>query len=130
LACYEGALHGRGLPQGEPRAAAAREARRRAAALLKRLGRGAEAVAHWEALLAAARMGAGPVDVRPYEDLARYCEHALHDRAAAAIYVAEALAALAAAEPRDGGRARARLLHRLARLERGGPSQAAVSACG
>ncbi len=99
--------------------AIAGEARARIGGILKRLGRHADAVPHWEALIADARSAGGLVDVRPYEELAKYYEHGLRDPRAAHELVVRALALLDASAGRQHPRTRAQLLHRLARLERG-----------
>jgi uncharacterized protein len=123
LACYEAAFAGAGPLLAEHRRAVTHEARVRAGALLKRLRRFADALAHWEALAAAGPLGSPSLDIRPLEELAKHYEHVARDRVAARAYVRQALAlldvsttpgaALAAAQ-----RERARLLHRLRRLER------------
>lgn len=118
LACYEAALRGDGLVTGALRAVVTREARRRAGALLKRQRRGADALAHWEAMAAAGVSGVGALDVLPYEELARYYEHTARDLASASAWVRAALALLDTRGGPRRDRDRARLLHRLARLER------------
>jgi uncharacterized protein YprB with RNaseH-like and TPR domain len=94
------------------------DARWRVAATLRRLGRAAEAVPHWRVLAARAPLPREPVDVRPFEALAKYCEHALRDPAAARDWTLRALAALDAPGAVPVPRPRAELRHRLARLER------------
>lgn len=119
LAAYQGATRGIGLESSAVRAAITREARLRAGAVLKRLRRGAEAVAHWESLLKRdAQHQLGRVDLRPYEELAKYYEHTAHDVERARAYVVRALAELAAAGANGATRDAARLRHRLDRLER------------
>jgi hypothetical protein len=118
LACFQAAAEGSGQLAGELRLVIVREARMRAGAVLKRLRRAHEAVEHWEAALAAGRDSEmGGCDIRPYEELAKYCEHVLRDRDAARTYVRQALHALGAGGWRAAPQVRARLLHRLARLE-------------
>jgi uncharacterized protein YprB with RNaseH-like and TPR domain len=117
LACYRVAAHGGGLASMALRAAVTREALTRSGALLKRLRRHAEAAAHWEALLRMPALRPASADVRPYEELAMYCEHVARDHRAARAYARQALDTLAAAGA-SATRERARLLHRLARLER------------
>jgi uncharacterized protein YprB with RNaseH-like and TPR domain len=116
LACYEAALAATGAA-GRAGRAAAYEARLRAAAVLKRLRRPDEAVAHWEALIAAGATSGGTADVRPYEELAKYYEHVARDPIAARECARRALALVEAAPGHRAARERARLRHRLARLE-------------
>lgn len=117
LACYQAALHGTGLPRATLHNAIVREARLRAGALLKRLRRSAEAVAHWEALLEHGA-GGGRCDIQPHEELAKYYEHEMRDFVLARSHVLRALVALDGTGARAAARERARLVHRLARLER------------
>jgi uncharacterized protein YprB with RNaseH-like and TPR domain len=118
LACYEAALAGAGPLSASMRHTAQREARLRAATLLKRLRRHADAAAHWEALVASAVHGSQPPDIRPYEELAKHYEHVARHHAAARVYVERALALLEGDWARRAQRDRARLLHRLRRLDR------------
>lgn len=118
LACYERALAGAGLANGALRAAVVCEARMRAGLLLKRLRRASDAVGHWEALVMSRRPGNAQMDVRPYEELAKYYEHIARDRAVARTYVLAALDVLDAAPLHAVSRERKRLLHRLGRLDR------------
>ncbi|HEY7832180.1 MAG TPA: ribonuclease H-like domain-containing protein [Ktedonobacterales bacterium] len=120
LACFHTAADGAGLASAAVRAAVTREARLRAGATLKRLRRAGEALAHWEALLArVGGAGAATLDLTPYEELAKYYEHAARDYPQARGYVLGALATLdAAGTVLAPAGVRARLLHRLARLER------------
>ncbi|HEV2239085.1 MAG TPA: ribonuclease H-like domain-containing protein [Ktedonobacterales bacterium] len=90
----------------------------RIGATLRRLGRATEAVPHWRALAARAPSPREPVDVRPFEALAKHCEHALRDPTAARDWTLRALAALDAPGAVPAPRTRADLRHRLARLER------------
>jgi uncharacterized protein YprB with RNaseH-like and TPR domain len=117
LACYQAAAGGGGLTSRALRAAVTREAHIRAGTLLKRIRRHAEAAAHWEALLRMPASELGSADIRAYEELAMYCEHIARDHRSARAYARQALDALAAAGA-SAARERARLLHRLARLER------------
>jgi uncharacterized protein YprB with RNaseH-like and TPR domain len=93
------------------------DARWRLAAVLKRLGCAAEAVPHWRALAERAPAPGEPPDVRPFDALAKYCEHVLRDSAAARAWALRALAALDAPGAAAAPRVRAALRHRLARLE-------------
>jgi uncharacterized protein YprB with RNaseH-like and TPR domain len=94
------------------------DARWRLAAVLKRVGRAAEAVPYWRVLAERAPLVGEPADVRPFDALAKYCEHTLRDPAAAQEWALRALAALDAPGAVPAPRARADLRHRLARLER------------
>ncbi len=123
LACFEAAFVGVGPLRAEHRLAVVREARLRAGALLKRMRRSADAVGHWQALVAAGPVGSAALDVRPFEELAKHYEHVVRDHALARAYVHQALALLEASAGTGGARLaaqreRSRLLHRLRRLER------------
>jgi uncharacterized protein YprB with RNaseH-like and TPR domain len=117
LACYRAATTGHGLDRPDLRTAVVREAHLRAGALLKRARRHTDAAAHWEALLDLAGRDPAASDIRAHEELAMYYEHVRRDYQTARAYTCRALDALAAYGPRVN-RERARLCHRLARLDR------------
>jgi uncharacterized protein len=94
------------------------DARWRLATTLRRMGRATEAVPLWQALAQRPTQPGEPVDVRPFEALAKYCEHTLRDPASAREWALRALAALDKPGAVPAPRARADLRHRLARLDR------------
>jgi uncharacterized protein len=118
LACYQASGADDGVSRTDLHAIVAREAHLRAGILLKRLRRYSEAASHWQALIGRPVPGSGAADTRPYEELAMYYEHVARDHSAARDWVHQALHALNAAAGHDSARDRARLLHRLARLDR------------
>lgn len=118
LVCYEAAIGTARQLTGTLGAAVSRDARTRAAVLLKRLRRSADAVAHWEALLSRGMTGQGMLDVRPFVELAKHYEHVSRDHDTARVYVQRALAALDGDWSGGAQRERSLLLHRLRRLER------------
>jgi uncharacterized protein len=122
LTCYQSALDAAEHLRPTLRRTLSRAARVRAGTLLKRLRRSSDALAHWEALLEAQLShGMGQpnaIDIRPYEEIAKHYEHVARDHATARTYVDQALALLDMYSDRGARRDRARLLHRLARLDR------------
>jgi uncharacterized protein len=115
LACYEAAA-GRAVCHDAAERTALCEARLRAAALLKRQRRVAEAVVHWQAVLATEY--AGRAYVQALVELAKHEEHGARDHTRAREYTLRALGALQAGATPAAPRERAELLHRLRRLER------------
>lgn len=118
LGCYEAALGGAGLTNTAVRESVVYEARMRAGLLLKRMRRASDALSHWEALAADQRAGHGALDVRPYEELAKYYEHVAREHAVARTYVLAALEALRSSPGAPAVHDQKRLRHRLSRLER------------
>lgn len=116
LACYEAAVTRAACSPTTLDGAVARESRLRAAALLKRQRRAADALAHWHAVLAGEDLGR--VHARALVELAMYHEHTARDHALARDYTQRALRALDAGDVPPAPRERAALLHRLRRLER------------
>jgi uncharacterized protein YprB with RNaseH-like and TPR domain len=116
LACYTAAAQRPTPAHALLERALAREARLRAAALLKRGRRSVDAVAHWHAVLA--MEDDGRAHLRALVELAKHYEHAAREHILARDYTLRALEALHAAGTPPAPRDRAELLHRLRRLER------------